>query len=186
MIDYTDREFQGQQVNEKVLCFFRKHWVVLVIPIIIFPVVFVFFPYVFYLLSDYVRTSIVAQVGFLILLFIFFYCLHLFFHRLLNYFLDISIITNYRVIDLKKRLFFQDDKSIIDLHEIQDVQKHQEGILRNILGYGNLIVIVPTMIRPMILQFVPNPDYHFRKVNQAKREYILESRRQKIEGKVEG
>ena len=104
---------------------------------------------------------------------------HVFFLRFLNYYLDIVIITNYRIIDLKKSLFIHDEKEIIDLHEIQDTQKMQTGIFPNFMNYGDIKIVVPSMTRAMRLPYMPRPEYYLNHINQCKRLYILERRRQK-------
>ena len=91
---------------------------------------------------------------------------HVFFLRFLNYYLDIVIITNYRIIDLKKSLFIHDEKEIIDLHEIQDTQKMQTGIFPNFLNYGDIKIVVPSMTRAMVLPYMPRPEYYLNQINQ--------------------
>ena len=91
------------------------------------------------------------------------------------------MVTNFRVIRLQKTLYLRNNKNVVDLHEIQDIKKIQQGLIANILNYGKLVVVVPTMIEPMILNSMPDPDRFFRKVNNAKRDYIYHRQQQRLE-----
>ncbi len=126
--DNTDRHFRGQQGAESVICFCRKHPIVLIRVISISLILttagvlaLLFVP------VAQLKENIALQIIVFSMLLLITLMQHVFFLRILNYYLDIVIITNYRVIDLKKSLFIHDEKEIIDLHEIQDTQKNANG-----------------------------------------------------------
>lgn len=176
----ADKHFKGQQRNEELVYYTCKHWIILV-PLLVELVI------VLAIISALVaagfaieeKTSFIKVVfiGITILAALW---LHNFFTRFLNYFLDIVIITNYRVIKIEKSLYMQDDQNIVDLHEIQDIKKIQHGIISNLLDYGKLVIVTPTMIEPMILDKMPDPERFFRKVNNSKRDYIYARQQQKL------
>ena len=183
-VDNTNRHFKGQQRNETVVYFTRKHWIVtvgllmeaIVIGAVLTALIGLFFisgPEAKATLHDY-KWVVLAGVVLLTV------WMNYFAIRFLNYFLDIVIVTNFRIINLDKTLYLRNDRDVVDLHEIQDIKKTQRGILPNLLNYGKLVVIVPTMIEPMTLPHVPNPDKFFRKVNNAKRDYIHHRQQQRL------
>lgn len=182
-VDNTDRHFQGQQKNEEVKYFTRKHPVILLPFIGIWLVLSGALILVFISLfsAGDIRDSLLFKSVFLISAIFFIILNHFFFLRLLNYYFEIVILTNYRVINMKKTLFIYDDKEIVDLHEIQDIKKHQTGIWPNLLNYGDLLVTVSTTSSSMILRDIPNPEYYFNQINHAKRGYILERRKEKFD-----
>jgi hypothetical protein len=100
------------------------------------------------------------------------YYVHRFFVHIYNYFLDVVIITNYRIVDLNKTIILRDTKEVIDLAKIQDVLKKQDGLIRNVLNYGKLTITLSSSSIIKTLHFVPNPDFHFRVINRKKRDYI--------------
>jgi len=181
-LDNTDRHFQGQQKNEEVKYFTRKH------PVILLPFIGIWLVLSCALILVFISLFSAGDVSgnlffksvFLIATIFFIILNHLFFLRLLNYYFEIVILTNYRVINMKKTLFIYDDKEIIDLHEIQDIKKHQAGIWPNLLNYGDLLVTVSTTSSSMVLRDLPNPEYYFNQINLAKRGYILERRKEKF------
>lgn len=180
--DNTNRNFQGQQPMEGVICFCRKHPIVLLRSFIILTGLMVsaslgiFFIFNTGMLSESVTLKMLLSL----LLVLITGTHHFFFLKIFNYFLEIMILTNYRVIDLKKSVFMQDDKEIIDLHEIQDIKKNQDGILPNFLNYGDIKIATASLSTSMTLRRLPNPEYYLNQINQTKRHYILYRRHQKL------
>lgn len=184
--DNADRHFKGQLDTEEVQCFCRKHWIVLLKDFLGFFIFFILLGVTAYhfkgiydfFLQDTFFTAFLAfsLVG------IFTLYIHKFFLRMIRYFLDIVIITNYRIVVLDKSLYLRDSKDAIDLAKIQDIQKSQDGILRKICRFGDLVITLSSTSTTKTLKFIPNPDYHFRKINEVKRTYIqdrLKARRKR-------
>lgn len=174
--DNADRNFKGQLEFEEVQCFYRKHWIVLLkdfFGFILFLIILGITAHNFKSIHDFFLQDsfFIAFLAFS-LVGLFTLYIHKFFLRMIRYFLDIVIITNYRIVILDKSLYLRDSKDAIDLHKIQDIEKLQDGILRKICKFGNLVIILSATSNTKTLKFTPNPDYHFRKINELKREYI--------------
>lgn len=174
-LDNRDKYFKGQHINEELECFYRHHWIVLVPPVLLYIVFIVLFGLFLILMreqnaiqKDGVLFYAVILSGFLFAT----YYVHRFFVHMYNFFLNIVIITNYRIVDLDKTLILHDTREVIDIAKIQDVTKKQDGLVRNILNYGQLIITLSSVSSTKTLHFVPNPDFHFRVINRKKREYI--------------
>lgn len=170
-----DRQFKGQHTNEELECFYRHHWIVLLAPILLYIVFIALFSLFLILMhkqnavqKDSILFYTLVISGFLFAT----YYIHRFFIHMYNFFLNIVIITNYRVVDLNKTLILHDTQEVIDIAKIQDVTKKQDGLIRNILNYGQLIITLSSVSATKTLYFVPNPDFHFRVINRKKREYI--------------
>lgn len=180
-MDNTNRHFRGQQRNEEVTCFFRSHPIVLLDPIARFFLVFAALTTIEAILVNY--GSLKSPVTYLIMvtvMVIFLFFIHRFFLRLLNYFLETVIITNYRLIRLEKTIFLRDDKHTIDLNKIQDVTKQQNGILQTFLDYGSLAIVVNVQETPFIINYVPKPDRYFRRINLVKHAYAIARNPEKL------
>ena len=178
--DNTDKNFNGQQAAETVLCFCRKHPIVLLRSFLVLNGVMVVsvMGILAILNADWISgTAMYLLLGGLFILITFAH--HTFYLRLFHYFLDIIIFTNYRIIDLKKSVYLLDDKEIIDLHEIQDIKKNQQGIIPNLLNYGEIKIATASLSTSMSLPHIPKPEYYLNQINQAKRFYILTRRQQK-------
>lgn len=176
--DNTNRHFKGQQGDENIACFCRKHWIVL-IPLFCGVAIFIT---IILLISAVLNPKIILflreQQTFLSVLLILaamlsaFY-INYFFIKFINYFLEVLVITNYRVIELRKTLYINHDRDAIDLSKMQDVIKKQNGLIKNILNYGEIIITLSGSSISKILKYIPNPEYHFRKIYDLKREYIV-------------
>jgi membrane protein YdbS with pleckstrin-like domain len=57
-----------------------------------------------------------------------------------NFYLDIWIITNKRLIDIEQHSLFKREVSILELNKIQDITSEVKGILATLLNYGNINV----------------------------------------------
>lgn len=174
--DNTNRHFKGQHRSEVVSCFCRKHWIVLIKDFAGFIVLLslliltgIYFKGIYNFFS---QDSILLNIAAIIVAGVFTFFLHKFFLRIIRYFLEIVIITNFRVVVLYKSLYLKDSKDATDLPKVQDIQKRQNGILRNFLKYGDLELTLSSSSTTKVLHNIPNPDYHFRKMNQLKSEHL--------------
>lgn len=177
-IDNTNRNFKGQQKNEVVYCFCRRHWMVLIPNLVLFAcaagLTGAFFIY---------RGAIgpvFFKFGLPIIVLGFTYALHYFFLRILVYYLQILIITNFRVIQLDQTVYFSRARDSLDIAEIQNIEIHQKGVMKTLLGYGELVITLSSAHATKVFRYVPNPEYHFRKINKTKREYITSRRASKV------
>ncbi|MEN9560804.1 MAG: hypothetical protein RIQ56_77, partial [Candidatus Parcubacteria bacterium] len=60
--------------------------------------------------------------------------------RFYRYFLYVCVVTDRKVHRIKKTLLAIDDHQSIDLWVLQDINKHQRGIVQNLFGFGTLIL----------------------------------------------
>lgn len=181
-IDNTNRHFRGQQREEILIYMTRKHWIILLPVFIEFMILLALItiatlsaiPFLGVGLNNTIQFLIIGGVAVITL------WMHYLFIEFLNNFLDTAIVTNFRVLKIEKSLFLKDNMDMVDLHEIQDIKKMQDGIMENLFNYGKLIIVVPTMLEPLVLSSMPDPERFFRKVNNAKRDYIYERQQRKL------
>lgn len=168
------KNFKGQFEDEVVLCYFRKHWIkiirrVLLIPILII-VIFSGFSFFNVLSQNGLLVHVLVLLGFGLLT----YLIHKQFLAIFHYYLNTVMITNYRVVEVDKSLYFVNTKNSVDLHNIQDVQKNQVGLLQSLFNYGSLIIVLSGASESVHLDLVPRPEYQFKKINQVKSAYLPE------------
>lgn len=176
-IDNTNRHFKGQQKNEFVLAFTRKHWLVIIphtlwILMLIAAPILIFWFRINYNFSEFISPVAYRVISGLAIAAIT-YFLHMCFLRFFNYYLQTFIITNFRVVQLDQTLYFVRNRDSIDLREIQDIEIHQKGIMPTVCNYGELIITLSSAHATKHIPFMPNPEYFFRKINKTKREYIV-------------
>jgi hypothetical protein len=171
--------FRGQMEDEEVMAFSRKHWATIVPDAgqILFFSCAVYF--IFWILNKYALLDtdqiffqpliIAAVVGCG-------YMIHRFFLHMIRYFLNVVIITNLRVVEIKKTIFLRDIKESIDIKKIQDVDFKLEGLIKNLLKFGDIHITLGNSEVKTITQ-IPNPDFHFRLINRLKNEVFLRQQR---------
>lgn len=183
-----DKYFKGQQDNEELICFMRHHWIRLLkdfLYLIIFLVVAYFCISNITAIQEALRGNAPMKLLFITLFLGGTIFIHRFFIRILNYFVNIGIITDVRFIDHKKTLFFRDTMDAIDMGRIQNVERVGEGVLPNILGYGNIKIFLSASAGVKTFYCIPNAKFHFRCIarqKEARLKALARERRQREQG----
>ena len=170
-MENKDKYFKGQQDNETLICFARQHWIVLLRDLIIF-LVFLFSVFVVFIklpdIKVWVANSMEGKITFLLSFLLTTLYFHSFFIKLLNYFLCVEIITDKRLIEHHRTIFFRDVIDAIDMAQIQNIEMNMDGILPNIFKYGRITVYLGASSAVRTFTHVPNVQFHFRCINRQK------------------
>jgi hypothetical protein len=170
-MDNLDKFFKGQYRDEEFICFFRHHWVALLKEFFYFSI-FLFVVITGFLLmpeiKDLLRGNKEVKLFFVTAYLIGTIFLHRFFLKLLNHFVNVGIITDRRVIDHKKTLFFQDTKESIDTALIQNIERISKGIWPSLLRYGNIRIYLNASDAIIHFNVIPNAKFIFRCINRQK------------------
>lgn len=146
--------------GENVLSFYRRHGLILaaeVIPIILFSFVLVaagFFA-VGQLPQDMMPLRALITLGVLMLLHVLWIGL---FVILADFFLDVWVLTDQRVIAIEQKGLFARTVSEFDLSRIQDVTVEIHGIIPTLLNYGNLVVRTASEHESFVFKQVWHPN----------------------------
>lgn len=84
-----------------------------------------------------------------------------FYTSLINYFLDLWIVTNDRIVSIDQEGLFSRSMSELDLYRIQDVTSESHGIFATVLHYGKLTAQTASAKDFFIFENVNNP-HHMR------------------------
>ena len=161
---------------ETIQFFFRKHWTHFLKPIIIGLVVgllAVFFFLVFGTLLNLFNFNILYPFFAFVIIILSVLYINVVFLQLFNFFFNIIIVTDCRIIISRKTVFLRNDNDAIDLTKIQDIGVVSRGLFRNYLNYGALVITLSTSAPPVVIPFAPNPHYYLEQMNRVKRDYIL-------------
>lgn len=173
-----DLYFKGQQHNETLICFFRHHWIILIkefLYLAIFLLIVIITLSKIGTIQDILRGNRELKLLFVTGFLIGTIYIHRFFFRLLNHFLNIRIITDLRIIDHQKTLLFKDTMDAIDMYQIQNIERIGEGLLPNLLKYGDIKIYLSASSAVRTLTYVPNDKFHFRCITRQK-EALQQSR----------
>lgn len=168
---FKDQFFKGQQQDEKFICFFRHHWFDLLREFIYFAGFLTFIIMsISYIteIQEFLRGNREMKIFFLAIFLGLTFYLHRFFIKLIGYFTNIGIITDRRIIDHQKTLFFVDNLDSIELSQIQNIEKIEDGLLPNLLEYGDIKIFLNASSAVKTFQRVPNAKFHFRCINRQR------------------
>ncbi len=166
------------RADEEVRAIVHSHWFVLlrevVLIVIFFLLPFIALPFLaaFTANSGLPADKIGAASGLIAMLWALFMW-QILFVRWTDYYYDVWIISNWRIIDFELQgLFHIDVATILDLDNIQDVRTKTDGILKNILGFGNVTLQTAGQQREFEFQEAANPREVERVIRAAQVESI--------------
>lgn len=149
--------------NEKIILIVRKHWVVLLehtaMAVLLAAVSLVLFPFARSLLASYAPLGADVEMWHVVISFFFvIYLMSLFaalFFALMDYYLDMWIITDKRIIDIEQRGLFSRETAEVPVSNVQDVTLDVHGILRTIFKFGTIKLQTAGM-REFFIKDVPH------------------------------
>ena len=167
--------------NEKIMFLIGHHWFI-PFKIIIRYLFIAFIPYLGYILINKFIPEFLDQFSEdlpnLILIFglsaYYLLLLLFFFSSWLDYYLDIWIITNKRVIDIEQKGLFSRIIAEHELSRIQDVSSEVHGILPTLLFYGNVQIQTAAEEQLFIFENVPRPQELARKIHELAKNAVKE------------
>jgi hypothetical protein len=166
--------FPTQESGERVFLLIRRHWMVFstmfaVIIVLIIPI-FVLMFYWWYnseVFSGPLGNFVIVFGGIYSLAVL---CLALF--GFVNYYLDVFIVTNERIVDIKQNGFFKREIAELHLHQVQDVEAKVEGVLQTMFHYGNIFIQTAGERENFVFEDVPHPYTLAKKIVELHRAQI--------------
>lgn len=145
--------------DEKVVYEIRRHWYVLFVESF-FLILFFLVPWVVLFGLDVFGFSFSDAEGSLF----FFVAVAWLFSTWLafmivwtNYYLDVWVVTNKRILDIEQHGLFSRDLSDFRLDRIQDVTIEVKGIIPTLLRFGDIHVQTAGEAREFIIRHIPHP-----------------------------
>jgi len=150
-----------QKGYEKIVEVFRRDKLILFSSLAFYLLLF-FAPVVLYFLFGNYITLILAHPVWYPTLVIsvsiyYFSCWIFLFAAFLNYYLDLWVLTNDRLLNVEQEGVFSRTVSELDLYKIQDTTSEVKGILPSLFGYGTIYIQTASEKERFVLKQVPNP-----------------------------
>lgn len=144
--------------NEDIKIVLRRHWACL-IGLISFAFIMSVLPVVFYfILKSYISLSAGFFNIFVLGMGIYYmFVITLFFIGWLDYYLDVAIITNERIIDIDQQSLFNRRESELHFSKIQDASGTAQGVMQTMLDFGDVTVQTAGTQEEFILDKIPQP-----------------------------
>jgi uncharacterized membrane protein YdbT with pleckstrin-like domain len=171
---YTRYHFPNQKPNEQILLFYRRHWIT-VVKIILFSAVLACVPIFLYifLANTYADFNSPAFAGMYVLvnsayaLFIILFT----FSNFIDYYLDVWIVTNMRIINIEQRGLFSRELSEKDLGRMQDISSEVKGFFATFLNYGDVQIQTAGVEQHFVFRQIPNAEEATRLISNLVAEY---------------
>lgn len=164
MESYKKFHFAGQKNGEEIVLVVHRHWfnilqqmlLVFLMIVALFASV-IYFPLLFSTLKNPAWNSfftflenIFAMVTWVILFLIW-----------IDYYFDVWIITNLRIVNIEQKGLFNRSVSELELSRIQDITTEVMGIIPTFLNYGDVFVQTAAETERFLFRQVPDP-YHVK------------------------
>ncbi len=169
------RYFETQEKTEKVILIVRLHWSVLILPFIFGTIATVAVSGFAYLVLQNGFSS--ASIPFADLIFraifsltILFGILYIFSSWLTRY-LNVFILTNEHIVDIKQIAFFSRKISTLSLDSIEDVTIQKKGILPSLFDFGDVMIQTAGELPNFTLKMIADPEGVQRAIMEAKENY---------------
>jgi uncharacterized membrane protein YdbT with pleckstrin-like domain len=146
--------------GENLIKVFRKHWFVIFAESLLFLIIFIL-PIILVAvgmitagltISPIIQAILwVLGLAWLITMWVGFFMVYT------DYYLDVWVLTDQRLIDIDQKGLFAREVAVLRLDKIQDVTTKQSGIFPTIFGYGNVHLQSAGTEREFIIYYVRNP-----------------------------
>jgi len=162
---FLERVLQSSLVGEKVVFYLRRHWLTFVttvlryifflaLPFVVGYVILKFFPELWDRVFNGGLTDVIAQL----LISLYFLSVWFFFwDAWVNYYLDVWLVTNERIVALEQHGLFNRTVAEIRLEKVQDVSTKVTGWAGTFFGYGDAYVQSAGSETFFALRKVPHP-----------------------------
>lgn len=147
--------------NEEIIKVIRKHWLPMALSLVVGFLVAIA-PIVFFIILKNILFSDLTLQNLYVLIFIYFIFLIFvwisIFVAWINYYLDIWVLTNKKIVDIEQIGLFSRKISSIRLDKIQDVQIEVLGIVDTFFKIGNIKVQTAANNENFIIKTASNPE----------------------------
>ncbi len=135
--------FPNQQEDENILIFLRRHWIVVFKFFILF-VLLVVFVLVLDVATYYFTNIWEGQISYSLIILgnsaYFLFVMLFTFANFVDYYLDVWIVTNKRILNIEQKGLFSRVVSEKEIVRMQDVTSEVHGFLATFFNYGNIYI----------------------------------------------
>lgn len=158
--------FPGQRANEKIILVLRRHWLIF-FKHVLFTAFFASLPAVAYMflkrgVPDITTSQIFPLVALAISSYYLFILIY-FYLGWLDYYLDVWIVTDDRIINIEQNGLFRRVVAEQNIFRVQDVTAEVHGLIHTFFDFGNVLVQTAGTKDRFSFEQVPHP-YKVKKI----------------------
>lgn len=183
---YSLKHLPNQKNGEYGICVLRRHWFTFLLIIILYAAL-IFVPF-FGILMIWSQLGEILQGPvsfpiFVMIISIYYLSLWTFlFHAFIDFYLDVWVVTNERIISIEQRGLFSRVISEQMLYRVQDATSEIHGLFPTLLKYGHLEVQTAGQEQRFEFKNVPNPDGIVKLIHEESEASKLRHPEAKVEG----
>ena len=152
-----------QKDYEKVVFILHRHSLTFV-PIIGLFTILMLVPVVLYFMLNNLFPEVLANpeihTSFMLFGSVYYLSTYLFFYgRFIDFYLDMWIVTNDRIVDIEQHSLFHREITELDLYRIQDVTASVRGVFSTLFKYGDVTIKTASSTSTIVFRNVPNPNH---------------------------
>lgn len=152
----------NQEHGEVTVLFLRRYWIDLAVALL-FSAALLAVPIAIYLVFDYSGISVIGHpfwgpTSILLLSTYLLVVAVITMAQITDYFLDMWIVTNERIINIEQRGLFARSVSEMRLNQVQDITSHTQGFLETFLTYGDVTIQTAGEKLQFHFKNIDNPD----------------------------
>lgn len=183
--DYKKYDFHGRRTDETIILVLRRHWLILVIrflPMLLFAIGII----AFNLLIGQAVVSFLLDFDLVFLklinLFLLMFLWLGIFIIWIDYYLDIWIVTDQRIINIEQLGLFRREVSELEHGKIQDVTSEIKGLVPTLLKYGYIYIQTAGEKERFVFKQIKDPVRVRNIIMRLQKQAVF--REKKIEGEI--
>jgi len=173
----NDFYFPGKEPDEKIIIALRRHIAAIATKISLFTIIGLIPPIAYFLTHDYLAwlddgTSLGYLIIVLTISIFYLYIFLLIYHAWVDYYLDLWIVTNERIVAMEQKGLFHRVVSELRLNRIQDVSSETKGFFPTIFKYGTVHVQTASEEDKFYFSEIPRPEVVARQILELHEKYV--------------
>ncbi|MDD5146656.1 MAG: PH domain-containing protein [Candidatus Pacebacteria bacterium] len=170
ILSASNNTFRNQRPDEKTILVVRKHWITLFGPMV-FLIFFALLPFIAsYFIYQVSWYDTITDLYWFIITVYFLILWVIFFGNLMIYSLNVIIVTNQRIIENHQQGLFKHTLNEMRLDKVQDITVEMNGVLANILNFGNILIQSAGTQNEFYFTKIPHPDKVKKTIMDARNE----------------
>ena len=172
----------GSRPNEQTIFLLRRHWFV-IIPILFAFLIILALPFAVYFFLNTYHPLILEQSAYHALYIMgagmfFLYAWLFLFQNFIDWYLDVWIVTNHRIINIEQHGLFGRTMSELMLYNVQDVTSEIKGIVPTLFNYGNVHIQTAGEQERFVFEEVEHCDHIAKRIIELAHIQKIEHQRQ--------
>lgn len=177
------KTFPGKKPDDKIVIFAKKHWMkyALVIGICLLLVIPIGILIFVLIINNLAIEAVYAEVLTLGISAYLLIALALIFHSFVDYYLDILIVTDDRIIYVRQNGYIFQQIDEIHLKDVQEVGVDLKGFWRSFFNYGNIVINSGSDVGVLIVDSLKEPHKIARTIMDLHQDHIAKPKEKKEE-----